>query len=307
MGISNDKILSMTEHRYQLDNSRPKRKAICPNCGKRSLVRYVDLATGEPLGEGCGRCDHEQSCGYHYPPREYFRDNPQNSVPQVTAVRIAEPKPQLPAGIIPDVYLKESLLGESDFTRWLLTVFPAEAVAEAARRYQLGTTRQGDRLGSRHDGNVIFWQRTADGELRAGKIMQYGPDGHRRGNPYWVHSALIRNGQLPSDWNLRQCLFGEHLLAQYPDMEVALVESEKTAVFCSLRFPGKLWLATGGCGGLSQEKLQPLVGRKLTIYPDSGKLKEWFRKVAFIPGMQCNFDVSLERYPSNTDLVDILL
>ena len=32
--------------------------------------------TGEYLDENCGKCDHTASCGYHYPPREFFRDHP---------------------------------------------------------------------------------------------------------------------------------------------------------------------------------------------------------------------------------------
>lgn len=40
---------------------------------------------------------------------------------------------------------------------------------------------------------------------------------------------MKRSGALPQDWELTQCLFGEHLLPQCPGRSVALVESEKTA------------------------------------------------------------------------------
>ena len=51
-----------------------------------------------------------------------------------------------------------------------------------------------------------------------------------------VPAALMRRkGLLPEEWELSQCLFGEHLLSLYPDRTVALVESEKTAVICSSR------------------------------------------------------------------------
>lgn len=51
---------------------------------------------------------------------------------------------------------------------------------------------------------------------------------------------------LPQEWELPQCLFGEHLLKKYPNKTVALVESEKTAIICSALMPDYIWLATGG-------------------------------------------------------------
>lgn len=46
----------------------------------------------------------------------------------------------------------------------------------------------------------------------------------------WVHSLLKKQGVLPQEWELTQCLFGEHLLKKYPDKPVCLVEAEKTAL-----------------------------------------------------------------------------
>ena len=60
-----------------------------------------------------------------------------------------------------------------------------------------------------------------------------------------VPAALMRRkGLLPEEWELSQCLFGEHLLSLYPDRTVALVESEKTAVICAGFIPEYVWLAT---------------------------------------------------------------
>ncbi len=46
----------------------------------------------------------------------------------------------------------------------------------------------------------------------------------------WIHTIHYKKG-----FNLTQCLFGEHLLAEDLTSPVAIVESEKTAV--SLPFP----------------------------------------------------------------------
>lgn len=55
--------------RYQL----PKKaiKSDCPSCGpkhRKTLSRYIDTQTGEPLPEIYGRCDREINCGYHLNP-----------------------------------------------------------------------------------------------------------------------------------------------------------------------------------------------------------------------------------------------
>lgn len=62
--------------------------------------------------------------------------------------------------------------------------------------------------------------------------MKYDPEtGHRikdentKGRITWVHSLMKYAGQLPQEWTLIQCLFGEHLLPLFPEKPVALVES----------------------------------------------------------------------------------
>ncbi len=58
----------MTEFKYSLDKS--SKKFICPSCGKRRFVRYINQITNEYLDEAYGRCDRETSCGYHNNPKQ---------------------------------------------------------------------------------------------------------------------------------------------------------------------------------------------------------------------------------------------
>ena len=68
---------AMSEYRFHLQKYRYGSKISCPNCGKsRCFVRYVDEEGIIRFPGTVGKCDHENSCGYHYTPREYFRDNP---------------------------------------------------------------------------------------------------------------------------------------------------------------------------------------------------------------------------------------
>ena len=40
----------------------------------------------------------------------------------------------------------------------------------------------------------------------------------------WIHPKVKAQGILTQNWNMTQCLFGEHLLTRYPEKIVALVE-----------------------------------------------------------------------------------
>ena len=49
----------------------------CPHCGRpHCFTRYLD-DNGEEIDPSCGICDHKSSCGYHLPPREFYRLHPE--------------------------------------------------------------------------------------------------------------------------------------------------------------------------------------------------------------------------------------
>ena len=89
-----------------------------------------------------------------------------------------------------------------------------------------------------------------------------------------VHSRLKALHQPPDDWTLSQCLFGEHLLPLCPDLPVALVEAEKTAMIYSAVFPEFLWLATGGFGQFN-DRVKVLLCRQVIAFPDLGAYDRW--------------------------------
>lgn len=100
--------------------------------------------------------------------------------------------------------------------------------------------------------------------------------------------------QLPDDWNLTQCLFGEHLLPRYPDLPVALVEAEKTAVICSAVFPKFLRFATGGLSPFN-DRLNVLRGRKVIAFQNLGGYDKWVAKVRNYPKLDITVSDYLER------------
>ena len=298
------------EYRYQLESKRltghQPRKLTCPHCGKKKcFVRYVDTKNGfEYVADTVGKCDHQHSCGYHYTPSEYFRDNQWAQERVAIPSQHATPTPLPPFQPIDIAYVMRSHSPQSTFWYWLTTCLVPRLNLSA---HDVWRVYDDYLLGATHRSDVIFWQIDHHGLVHGGHIMQYHADGHRGGYQGWTHIPLIRQGLLPQDWQLYQCLFGQHLLPRYPDRHVCLVESEKTALIMAAVRPEHLWLATAGSGGLSAERLLCLRGRRVTLFPDSGCYQKWSRQMQLTTGIAYNISPRSECYQPNTDLADLVL
>ncbi|MDD4033580.1 MAG: DUF6371 domain-containing protein, partial [Bacteroidales bacterium] len=203
---------------------------------------------------------------------------------------------------------------DSDFTLFLSSLIGREKTCEAINAYCLGVTKNRD---------VIFYQIDFERRCRTGKIMKYDrKTGHRvkdekvGGKITWVHAVLRQSAdpllQLPEEWALTQCLFGEHLLRQHPFKPVALVESEKTAVICNAFWPEYIWLATGGKSQLN-DRLQVLRGRKVVAFPDVDGYLEWKEKLSQVRGLDITVSDVLEKEATfedranHVDIADLLI
>ena len=156
---------------------------------------------------------------------------------------------------------------------FISTVIGKDEATRLMEMYRVGTSKH-------WKGATVFWQITADGDVRGGKIMLYDRmSGHRVQKPYphitWVHLALRM-----TDFRLNQCFFGEHLLPNIRDKPVALVESEKTAILATHYLPQYLWLATGGeCSCMNRETIKSLQGREVILVPDLKATEEWRKRM----------------------------
>ncbi len=290
---------------YEGRNSRYQ----CPQCGrKRCFTRYVD-ENGNYLDDYVGRCDHESSCGYHYTPRQYFQEHPTSSSLPNVLINKHKMKSEQKINVIDMAYVHRSVRKDvdSDFIVYLRHFMSEELIFKLIDDYHLGVT---------HSGDVIFFEIDINGRCRTGKIMKYDPKtGHRvkdEAMPFrinWVHSELKKSGELPSSWNVTQCLFGEHLLEKYPNKKVALVEAEKTAVICSAFMPEYIWLATGGKSQLN-DRVKVLAGRDVTAFPDMDGIEEWKRRAAQYPEIGIKVSTIMlknatdDEKKSNYDLAD---
>lgn len=254
----------------------------CPACQrKRCFSRYIDTEKQISFPDNVGRCDHEQSCGYHLTPKDYFVSNPQAkplhcdfATPSAWRAKLTEPRK--PTSFISAKTVSQTLHGyeKNNLFLFLRSKFGTEEAQRLMQEYRVGTSRH-------WPGACVFWQTDIDGNTRTGKVMLYNAEtGKRVKHPFnhvtWVHSLL----RLP-DFHLRQCFFGEHLLPMNRGKPVAVVESEKTALVASCYLPQYVWLATGGKNGcFNSTALSVLSGRSVILYPDVSATSEWRRKLS---------------------------
>lgn len=160
------------------------------------------------------------------------------------------------------------------------------------------------------------------------KVPQPG-DAEPKRRTGWAHTALAhtyrQRGTPPPAWfaaynaddNPKSpCLFGLTQLATAPaGQPVAIVESAKTAVFATPYRPRYVWMATGSKYQLTADRIEPLRGRRLVLFPDAGAYDKWHTKAADLRRLGFNVTVSSEMEKIATDdpslakgdLADVLL
>ena len=137
------------------------------------------------------------------------------------------------------------------------------------------------------DGRVVFWQIDNEGRAHGAKLMRYGQNGKRvkTENPGWLYNQPgIREDMDLDHHQFMPSIFGLHLLNQYPNADINLVESEKTALICANAFGDperNLWMACGGLKFLKPETLKPIIdsGRRLWLWPDKDGIDDWRDKL----------------------------
>lgn len=306
--------------KYSLQKYRHGTKHKCPQCKReRCFVLYVDK-NDNPLHETVGRCDHENSCGYHYTPRQFFADNPNLRITDNLCE--SQPKPHFttqPTCSIPLELVNKSFSPRNRFVVFLFNILgnyglDITTISKVIEEYCIGSTK---------DGRTIFFQIDKDFKVRTGKIISYDAESGRRDKKAgidWVHSIMKRKRQLPDNWQLNQCLFGEHLLNKYPNKTVALVEAEKTAIICAAVYPEYVWLSVGSVQNLSAkagskglQMLKALTNRKVIIIPDVDGFQRWAEASKLLTFCKCivsdyiEKNATIEDRKNKIDIADILI
>jgi ssDNA-binding Zn-finger/Zn-ribbon topoisomerase 1 len=278
-------------YKYSLDKS--SKKFSCPKCGKRTFVRYFNNETTYYLETQLGRCDKESSCKYHnspknnntlYFPSETLFKREKSTIPKIEVTKHGQD------------------FKNNYFIQFLRNHFPDEQIKLTITKYLIGTSNH-------WRGATVFWQIDDKEAIVTGKIMLLDINtGKRVKKPYnhinWMHKTL----KIPN-YELQQCLFGLHLINEYPEKTIALVESEKTAITMSLFLPNYLWIATGSKANLKKKLLEPIKNFKIIVYPDKSEYNDWNKKATQLnqEGYQirCSDYVEKKDVPEGTDLADI--
>jgi len=288
-------------------------KAECPQCHHKEFKYYLDDKTGQVLNSLAGYCDRQAKCCYHARPNDVggveFIHKPMN-FERTPKKMLTFPKDW--------VRIKRAGIDNTNLVKWLRSLPWND---DEAARLEVALLAYG--VGADENNNTIFWQMDSNAKIRSGKIMDYLEDGHRnKKNKWsisWVHSKLIKKGIINGDkYEYVGCLFGEHLIARFPNAKVCVVESEKTCIIMSALFSMEkyVWVATGSKGALSKELLHvPLrLDRQIVLFPDYDGHAAWTEK--FGKGYY-NPNIFISRFvvdnwtfgkdPANADCADIAI
>lgn len=303
------------EYRYKFDKS--SKKHICPECGKKRFVRYIDTKTGSYLPKQYGKCDRADNCSYHLSPyldgyaKQIWLSESSNNT-ETQSQRTRQKKRAIP----PPQQIPQTETVYFDFETFKQTLeperyeintfiqnlfhsikFPFELseVTKVIQLYKLGTVAKGYRQGA-----TTFPFIDINGNVRAIQVKQFDTNNHTTGTDF-LHSIIEKHYQQNSKalpgwltaYNKQEkrvsCLFGEQILKQYPNSPIALVEAPKTAIYGWLYFHRSntilkdcIWLAVYNKSSFTIDRLKVLKGRFVYVFPDLSKdgntFKEWEQK-----------------------------
>ena len=308
---------------YAGKNSR----TACPACGKSGcFARYLDTKAGILLGDEYGRCDHEVKCGYHLSPYKRVgndlghtkwigAETKQTVLKHPLSFITVQTKPETHALSIPQDIFKSSLTQyeHNVLARVLQEHFGWYEAKTLIARFRLGTSVY-------WPGACVFWLIDEESRVRGGQIVLYddtartvkhNSDGSSRRHTTWAHIGLMRTYRLlekPLPFWLTEyqkygqkcpCLFGLPQLITAPAAQpIALVESAKTAILATPYFPQYIWMATMGLSYLTADRLKPLHGRRIVLFPDAGAFDKWQAKANALQPL--GFSISLSNYLEST-------
>ncbi len=271
----------MKSTKYQLDTSSKKWK--CPFCNQKTWVRYTHTSSpNDYLEEKYGRCDREVKCGIHTKPGGINFEKNWSLHNHIEQPPVFTPIPK-------DVYTsyREADHSKNMFLNNLKnnnqSSIPSELIDEVSQLYRIGTITS-----TYFHGAVCFPYIDHNDVINAVQVMLYDRLNKRKKQNFLhsiIESEYRQRNQLLSKWigkykeneSKVNCFYGAHLLKQFPNNPVALVESAKTAVIATLYFglpknvQDIIWLGTYSSKAIGLSKIKPLKNRTVLLIPDLSK------------------------------------
>ncbi|WP_026262168.1 DUF6371 domain-containing protein [Spirosoma panaciterrae] len=209
-------------------------------------------------------------------------------------LEMVKPTPIEPVHCIPYEVFEASLghYERNQLARLLQQHFGFGVAAELLERFQIGTSAY-------WPGSCVFWLKDEQNRIRGGQVVLFDQTGHTAKRTMddgtlkrctgWVHFALAsrydQKQEARPDWLIHyidkadkfSIPFGLHQLSTIKTGQaIAIVESPKTAIVCTPYFPQFIWMAIGGLTYLKAERLMPVRGHKLVLFPDTSKAGKAF-------------------------------
>lgn len=246
----------------ELDKSRQghtAKKFPCPSCRQKRFVRFFNFSTKEYLPDQFGRCDREEKCGYFEAPWNWLKEQNPSSLPTVRFIAPTSSEPLKTVGT-DVVFATLQRYQENNLFAFIASKTGVDVALTAFFRYFVGTAKER---------GTIFWQVDEFKRVRTGQKILYDQAGHRRKDIEFPATRLYK-----LDDGYKPCFFGQHLLFDFEEgMCIGIVESEKTALICSIYLPflaGRrmLWIGSGGVNGMTDDKIRCLEGLPVVLVPD---------------------------------------
>ena len=161
----------MSTHRFILEPYKGiATRHTCPECHKkRSFARYIDTEGKIEFPPYVGRCNHEQSCGYHFTPKDFFEKNPEKNETFTKNETISYKKREM-LKPLPTSYIDENIMRSSqkcyeanNLFLFLSSQFGETATLSLMEKYHVGTSKH-------WTGATVFWQVDNQGKVRTGKV-----------------------------------------------------------------------------------------------------------------------------------------
>jgi hypothetical protein len=250
----------------------------CPSCKRKTFYRFIDENTHDYVKKEFGICFNIKKCkfqnfpSYDHPFEDHYLDWSRLNGDS----KILELKSKL---------FVESTKGNrnSKFALFLLKHLPKEDVISLLDKYKVG------QFEFENASVDVFWRLDECYKIMNGKIISYN------------HKTNLRLKNLNTRWVANEdrdynCIFGEHLLGLFSNDNVALVESEITAIICSYFWPEYEWLAVGGFDEINYNcynTISILKNKWVTIFPyftipfANGKIgiSEWNKMAKYITNL----------------------
>ncbi len=190
------------------------------------------------------------------------------------------------------------MIERDNLVKWLRSL-PFDAaqrrnLEQALINYHVGHTAfdtenkvTGERL---HHEWTMFFMLDEQNVLHNCHMMKYKSDGHRDKedtyNQTWLHARMkyARQGRFDEEKEAASyCMFGQHLLNEYPNAQVNIVESEKTAIIMAAAYGNherQIWMACAGMQNLSRDRLKGIIEAKrdIVLFPDRDGISRWCKK-----------------------------